>query len=212
MSYSQSPMAIGTRLKPRKKPTQGRSARTVDSILEGAARILEEHGFEGYTTNDIAARAGVSIGSLYQYFPSRDAVTIALIERESTILATEVSEALAAKDWRDALRGMIEVAVRHQLQRPKLAKLLDFEESRLAQVLPASISAKSVHSSIVDFLKRAPIQPIKSPAALVATDLMVITSALTDTAGRRRKPDPVQLRRGIERALLGYLGAHSPEI
>jgi AcrR family transcriptional regulator len=206
MSYSQSRMAIACRLNPRKKPSQSRSSRTVDAILEGAARILEERGFEGYTTNDIAARAGVSIGSLYQYFPTRDAVTIALLERESSKLADEVKRALLAPEWPHALRSMIEAAVRHQLRRPQLAKLLDFEESRLSQVLPSSRSAASVHAAIVEFLKRKPGQPIKNPK-LVATDLMAITSALTDAAGRRSTANPLQLRRGIEHAVLGYLNA-----
>ena len=51
--------------------------------MEAAARILEERGLEGYTTNAVAERAGFSIGSLYQYFPNKDAITIALIQRET---------------------------------------------------------------------------------------------------------------------------------
>ncbi|MBR8500820.1 TetR/AcrR family transcriptional regulator, partial [Burkholderia cenocepacia] len=56
-------------LSPRKAPRQRRSVATVDAIVEAAARILERDGFDGYTTNAVAALAGVSIGSLYQYFP-----------------------------------------------------------------------------------------------------------------------------------------------
>lgn len=82
-------------LSPRKKPAQSRAAATVHAILEGAANILERQGLEGYTTNEIAARAGVSIGSLYQYFPNKDAVTIALIEREMEGMVEEVISALA---------------------------------------------------------------------------------------------------------------------
>jgi len=60
-----------SRLEPRKSPAQARSAATVGVILEAAARILEERGFEAYTTNEIARRAGVGVGSLYKYFPVR---------------------------------------------------------------------------------------------------------------------------------------------
>jgi AcrR family transcriptional regulator len=209
MRYSQSQLAIASRLSPRKKPSQSRSAKTVDTILEGAARILEQHGFEGYTTNEIATRAGVSIGSLYQYFPTRDAVTIALIERESATRAADVKEALLAPEWHRALSGMIEVAVRHQLQRLQLAKLLDFEESRLSQVLPLSSSTSSVHKAIVDFLKRKSGPPIKNPKWR-ATGLMLITRTLTDAAGCRKNANPLQVRRDIERAVLGYLGVRMP--
>jgi AcrR family transcriptional regulator len=209
MRYSQSQLASASRLSPRKKPTQSRSAKTVETILEGAARILEQHGFEGYTTNKIAARAGVSIGSLYQYFQTRDAVTIALIARESVARAADVKAALLAPDWHRALRGMIETAVRHQLQRPQLARLLDFEESRLSQVLPSCSSTSSVHKAIVDFLKRKTDPPVKNPN-LRASDLMLITRALTDAAGCRKNANPLQVRRDIERAVLGYLGIRTP--
>lgn len=70
-------------LKPRKTPSQPRAAGTVAAIIEAAAQVLETEGFEGFNTNAIARRAGVSIGSLYQYFPGKDALTIALMNREA---------------------------------------------------------------------------------------------------------------------------------
>ena len=60
-------------LKPRKTPSQQRAAGTVAAIIEAAAQVLETEGFEGFNTNAIARLAGVSIGSLYQYFPGKDA-------------------------------------------------------------------------------------------------------------------------------------------
>lgn len=68
-------------LSPRKSPQQLRSRDTVATILEAAARVFEESGIERATTNAIAARAGVSVGSLYQYFPNKLAVVRALIDR-----------------------------------------------------------------------------------------------------------------------------------
>jgi AcrR family transcriptional regulator len=66
----------------RKTPRQARARSTVAAIVEAAARILAEGGPRAVTTNRVAARAGVSVGSLYQYFPNRSAVLRALIERE----------------------------------------------------------------------------------------------------------------------------------
>ena len=60
-------------------PGQARSQETVNIILEASARILESDGFRGFNTNAIATKAGVSIGSLYQYFPNKDAIILALI-------------------------------------------------------------------------------------------------------------------------------------
>lgn len=62
---------------PRKQPQQRRSRATVDKILAAAAQVLAEEG-DGATTDRIAARAGVSIGSLYQYFPNKDALLLEL--------------------------------------------------------------------------------------------------------------------------------------
>jgi AcrR family transcriptional regulator len=70
-----------TSASPRKAPRQERSRRTVERILDAAARIFHEQGYTAATTNDIADEAEVSIGSLYQYFPNKDAVLVALTRR-----------------------------------------------------------------------------------------------------------------------------------
>ena len=69
------------RLNPRKQPVQHRSKATVDVVLVAAAQVFEAHGYAAGTTNRIAERAGVSIGTLYQYFPSKEAIAVALLER-----------------------------------------------------------------------------------------------------------------------------------
>jgi AcrR family transcriptional regulator len=65
------------RLKARKVPAQARSQETVTVILEASARILESDGLRGFNTNAIAERAGVSVVSLYQYFPNKSSTTAA---------------------------------------------------------------------------------------------------------------------------------------
>lgn len=66
---------------PRKAPRQQRSQQTVDRIVEAAARVFDDVGYLATTTNEIAADAGVSIGSLYQYFPNKDALLIEIARR-----------------------------------------------------------------------------------------------------------------------------------
>ena len=66
----------------RKSPRQKRAAATFEAIVEAAAHILRDEGAAALTTNAVAARAGVSIGSLYQYFPNKQAIVRALIARE----------------------------------------------------------------------------------------------------------------------------------
>ena len=65
----------------RKEPKQARSRETVDVILEAAAQVFERHGYAETTTDQVAERAGVSVGSVYQYFPSKDALLAALVKR-----------------------------------------------------------------------------------------------------------------------------------
>ncbi|WP_030940797.1 TetR/AcrR family transcriptional regulator [Streptomyces sp. NRRL S-646] len=80
---------------PRKRPRQQRSKETYDAILEAAAQLFERDGRAKATTNRIAERAGVSIGSLYQYFPDKDALLYALGERHMLRLVAGLSATLS---------------------------------------------------------------------------------------------------------------------
>jgi len=83
-----------TNLEPRKRPRQGRSKATVDAILEACAEGLIARGYEALTTNGIAERAGVSVGTLYQYFQHREAIAAALTERAFQRMVASQREAL----------------------------------------------------------------------------------------------------------------------
>ena len=86
--HSHRSCAVPTALKPRKKPIQTRSTATVDAIVEATIRILRQDGWAACTTTRIAALAGVSVGSLYQYFPNRNAIAVEIIrQRTRTYLA-----------------------------------------------------------------------------------------------------------------------------
>jgi len=100
---------------PRRKPTQERSKETVRAIVEAAARVLVERGYGGTNVNRVAERAGVSVGSLYQYFPSKEALVAEvardLAARTIAIFQDGVVE-LARLPLEEAVRGVIERAVR----------------------------------------------------------------------------------------------------
>jgi AcrR family transcriptional regulator len=66
----------------RRSPMQARSRATYDAILEAASQILERGGADALNTNDVAERAGVSIGTLYQYFPDKHAILLAAAKRD----------------------------------------------------------------------------------------------------------------------------------
>jgi AcrR family transcriptional regulator len=82
----------------RRSPSQGRSRETVAAILRAAALLLVEQGFAKTSTNTIAARAGVSIGSLYQYFGSKDAIFLELMAQHHRDVSALVGARLAQLD------------------------------------------------------------------------------------------------------------------
>src|SRR6185437_7157816 len=81
--------------KPRKVASQERSRATVEALVEATARILVKEGFHKASTNRVAEVAGVSVGSLYQYFPSKEALVAAVIERHQQEIMRTVRDELA---------------------------------------------------------------------------------------------------------------------
>lgn len=101
-------MARSTEAEPRKLPRQRRSAETVERILTAAARIFDERGYGGTTTNHVALEAGVSIGSLYQYFPNKDALLVALAERHVDDVARRFGSRLdTLREERPSIEGTV---------------------------------------------------------------------------------------------------------
>ena len=78
---------------PRKTPTQVRSRATVDAIVDATARVLVRDGYDALSTNRVAKEAGVSVGSLYQYFPGKEALVAAVMEQ----YASRMQESIAAR-------------------------------------------------------------------------------------------------------------------
>ncbi|NOX82531.1 MAG: TetR/AcrR family transcriptional regulator [Alphaproteobacteria bacterium] len=109
----------------RKAPKQQRSKKMVEAILEAAARILED-GAAPFTTNHIAERAGVSIGSLYQYFPGAEAIMAALIEQHVADERAAAEEILSAAEnsQTDVMRALLVAFVDAHSSAPRLTARL----------------------------------------------------------------------------------------
>jgi AcrR family transcriptional regulator len=103
-------MRVRLRKIPRRRPVQARSMATVETLLSAVAQILVAGGYEGATTNHIARRAGVSVGSLYQYFPNKEALLRELLSRHLARRRSAIAEALAGPASMapvDAVRRML---------------------------------------------------------------------------------------------------------
>jgi AcrR family transcriptional regulator len=192
------------RTRPRKQPRQARAQHTVNAIVEASARILEEQGHGGFTTNAVAELAGASIGTLYQYFPDKDALLGALIARETSRLVEEVEAASLVAAGREALDEIIQAAVRHQMRRPRLARLLDFEEARLPFDADTQIVRGRIVTLLADILARLDLPP-QSDMPSAPGDVLAIIRGMLDAAGERSEEGQGVLLARVRRAVLGYL-------
>lgn len=116
-----------TKTTPRKKPRQARSKATVDAILEATARVLVKRGYDKATTNRIADAAGVSIGSLYQYYPNKQALVAALIDRHLDEMLEVINQALidvAGAPLEQAARIVVDAMLAAHRLDPALHKVL----------------------------------------------------------------------------------------
>jgi AcrR family transcriptional regulator len=143
-----------TGAKPRKKPRQERSLVTYDAILEAATRIFGERGYAGATTNDIAELAGVSIGSLYQYFPNKDALIGALQSHHKNEIAAAVETVLEAapdRSIRESVAALVGVWFAIHLRDVRFHRRLeteflpfdrsDEEDTRLTEAIVSDMTA-----------------------------------------------------------------------
>jgi AcrR family transcriptional regulator len=120
-------MARTPRTKPRKNASQERSRATVDALVEATARILVREGFDKASTNRIAEVAGVSIGSLYQYFPGKEALVAAVIDHHNQEIMQVVRDAMAeitSQPIKKAVRRLVAAAIEAHRVDPKLHRVL----------------------------------------------------------------------------------------
>jgi AcrR family transcriptional regulator len=140
---------------PRKSPRQARSRATVETILEAAARVLVKDGLEHTTTNRVAEAAGVSVGSLYQYFPSKDALVAALLTRHVDsmrgMLLSEL-ERVRGLPLRPAARAILELLIAAHAVDPALHRVLMEQVPRTGKLDQLGDFEQELHMLIVAWL------------------------------------------------------------
>ena len=122
----------------RKRPRQARSKMTVDAILQATRELLIKFGYAKLSTNKVAERAGVSIGSLYQYFPNKDAIVLELVEqvgnRRVEALFVELERLqIADLGIREGCRQLLRVTMAVHAVDPQLNRVLAEEVPRMGQ-------------------------------------------------------------------------------
>lgn len=142
--------------KPRKHASQERSRATVDALIEATARILVREGFDKASTNRIAEKAGVSIGSLYQYFPGKEALVAAVIDRHNQEIMQVVRSALAevaSQPVETAVRRLVAVAIEAHRIDPKLHRVLAEQIPRTGRFEHAEAFNREAYALFMAYLE-----------------------------------------------------------
>ena len=183
-------MPTAVRTNPRKTASQERSRLTVDALLEATARILVREGFDKASTNRIAEVAGVSVGSLYQYFPSKEALVAALIDRHNRqvmqAIQGELAEALKLS-MEEAVRRLVSIAVKAHRIDPKLHRALTEQIPRVGRLENVEFFNRQYYVLFENYLKSRRGELSVTDLGLAAFVCVTSIEALTHTAVLHRK-------------------------
>jgi AcrR family transcriptional regulator len=195
----------------RRTPLRARGQATFDAILDVTAQLIEDKGHEALTTNIIASAAGINIASLYQYFSNKQAILVALFDRQtqarSDLLAHNFQRLLNEKDWQTVVRESIDVIADIRAKQTgstglrlalKSSPELEAHE-RAANDGPASVFAQLLQG-------QAKLSPEK--AMLVARCGMEIGTVLLDNWSLRSDPADRRLVDEAKIAVIAYLGTY----
>lgn len=169
---------------------QKRSRVTVNALLEATARILVREGFDKASTNRIAEVAGVSVGSLYQYFPSKEALVVALIDRHNQEVMQAVQGELAEAvnlPIEQAVRKLVAVAVKAHRIDPKLHRALAEQIPRVGRLEKVETFNRRNYALFAAYLESHRDEIRAVDLELAAFVCVTSIEALTHTAVLHRK-------------------------
>jgi AcrR family transcriptional regulator len=205
------PARLPRRLSPRKEPAQARSRALVDAIVEAGSRLLAERGWERLTLQDVAHRAGVSPGSLYQYFPDKAALVAEITDRQSQRELAFHLERFAAltpeTSLEDALRLMLRAVIDFQRDEGALFRAtLDALQhlGRYEQLAARAQEAALVLRGVLEHHQaRLAVHDLDLATHVCANAIHSLTH--DGVLSRPSSLDDETLLREVERLVLGYL-------
>ncbi len=202
-------MATHPRTVPRKAPQQERARATIDALLTATARILVKEGFDRASTNRIAEAAGVSVGSLYQYFPSKEALVAALIERhidEMMSLFASAFERLASLPLERATRELVGLHLRAHSIDPKLHQVLSEQIPRIDRLDRVRDVERAVTELVRGYLQAHRHEVKVRDLELASFVVVQAVEGVTHAALLHEAPlDDERLMDEISRLVIGYL-------
>ena len=198
---------VQTALRPRKQPVQARSETTVLAIYEASIQVLLSVGYRKLTTTRVAERAGVSVGTLYQYFPNRHALIRTVLERYLMEMSASIQTdcaALRGRSLDEIAAGMVDAMIAAKWRRLEVSRAM---HERLVEVGGAELvraSAARGASLVADLLRSSPeigrvdVEPL-------AVFLVMACTSMLQAAFIEYAADKETIRAHMHAMVCGYL-------
>jgi AcrR family transcriptional regulator len=194
-------------LKPRKQPVQARSETTVLAIYEASIQVLLSVGYRKLTTTRVAERAGVSVGTLYQYFPNRQALIRAVLERYLMEMSASIQEdcqTLRGRSLDEIATGMVDAMIAAKWRRLDVSRAMHEPLVEVGGTELVRASAARGASLVADLLRGCPeiegvdVEPL-------AVFLVMACTAMLQAAFVEYAADKETIRAHMRAMVCGYL-------
>jgi AcrR family transcriptional regulator len=187
-----------TTIEPRRRPRQGRSREMVERILEAGRSLLQEVGFKGLTTIAIGERAGLSVGSLYQYFPNKEAVILELARRWFSAFRTAVDaqrDGPPARSWAEfeqSFRGFGDILAGLYRDHAGLLPVLEAMQANAELRRIVQEHDAAIVKAQADWFRR--LNPALDQETAARLGLMILETGHACFAAATARPAPVRDR------------------
>lgn len=191
-------------ISPRKQPRQARARATCEAVKQAAARILVTGGPPALNTNAIAETAGVSVGTLYQYYPSKQAILAELVRDMRAGMLADIERGRAqakGHDLRTAVRLMVGASLDHHRRDALGAEAMERAEAELPMDAETDALKRRIIALVADLLAGYGI----ADPELAARDLSAMTRGMAQAAVTAGETDFDTLTERIARGAIGYL-------
>jgi AcrR family transcriptional regulator len=199
---------------PRKSASQKRSQVTVETLLDATARVLTREGYDRASTNRIAAVAGVSVGSLYQYFPNKEALVATLVarhNREMLQLLRDALEKVASLDLATAMRELVRATVDAHLVDPALHRIFAEQVPRMGQLAKIEALQRETFLLIRAYLQERrdeiSVGDLDSATSICVTTVEALTHEFVIDKPEAPEGDRDRFIDEVTRLVVGYLRA-----
>jgi len=197
------PAATLTAFEPRKTPVQARAEVTVEAICEATIQVLLSHGADQLTTTRVAERAGVSVGTLYQYYPNKQSLLYAVMEEHLDRVATAVEAACEEschKPLAEMIRHVVEEFVDVKMDRADISVALYQVAADVGGPALVKRAGQRMRKAVEAMLQTAP--DTESPPDRLAIDMMLAAMSGVMRSMLEARPAPTTVRKLREQLVL----------